>query len=119
MKKSKIIVLAILSSLYLVTLIGCLGIAKHRRIKYLDNHPQLSDDQKSLILQGRLWVGMTEEEVRASLGDPNSIDRDLLRETTDWTYIYRTEYTPNRPFKFEKRLRLEFYESRLADWRKD
>lgn len=61
---------------------------KTRRESYISNHPELTEDQKSGILSGKIWIGMDEAGVIASLGHPahktTSISQFGKSET--WTY---------------------------------
>lgn len=98
---------------------GCESIAKNRRLDYVRNHPELSIEQKKLLLKGKLWVGMVPEEVRVSLGNPNLVQKDILGEKEVWSYIYKDQFTTRRKYAFDRVLRLEFLSGRLANWRED
>lgn len=98
---------------------GCETFAKSRRIAYVKKHPDLSSEQKDLLLRGKLWVGMTPEEVCASLGSPSQVQKDILGEKEVWSYIYRDQFTTHRKYIYDRIIRLEFLEGRLANWRED
>lgn len=98
---------------------GCESISKSRRMKYVSYHPELSTEQKSLLLKGKLWVGMTKDEVTASLGNPDNIQNDKLGENEVWSYQYKGQYTNYFPYDFNKVLSLQFLEGRLANWREE
>lgn len=99
--------------------LGCNSMARTRRVKYLEQHPELSQEQKSLLLKGKLWVGMTEDDARASLGSPYIVQEDLLGEDTIWSYRYRTNFTTHHGYVFDRIERLQFREGRLVNWRED
>lgn len=119
MKVIRVLGLCFLLSCFIFTTSGCQYFARARRTSYAREHPELSSAQKDLLLKGRLWSGMSPEEVRASLGNPRSVSKDILGKAEVWTYIYRDQYTPHRKYLFERALRLEFREGRLANWRED
>lgn len=98
---------------------GCESLAKSRRMSYVNKHPELSSEQKDLLFRGRLWVGMTQEEVRTSLSSPYNIQKDILGEKEVWSYMYKDQFTTHRKYRFDRVLRLEFREGRLANWRED
>lgn len=98
---------------------GCDTTSKYRRENYISTHPEMSVEQKNLMSKGKLWVGMTPEEVCASLGNPYLKQEEILKEKEVWSYMYKTVLTTHRDYQFDKVLRLEFIEGRLADWRED
>lgn len=98
---------------------GCESLNRNRRLKYIDEHPELTQDQQALMLNGRLWVGMTEDEVEASLGEPYIKQEDLLGKETVWSYMWHSQLTTHHKYKFERVLRLQFLEGLLANWRED
>lgn len=106
-------------ALCIIFCIGCESIAKQRRISYVSKNPELSMEQRDLLLRGRLWVGMTKEEASASLGDPSIVQKDILGEKEVWSYIYKDQFTTHKKYAFDRVLRLEFLEGHLANWRED
>lgn len=98
---------------------GCESTSKNRRIAYILKHPELTQEQKDLLLLGRLWVGMRPREVKVSLGNPDIVQRDILGHKEVWSYIYKDQFTTHRKYAFDRVLRLEFIEGRLANWRED
>jgi hypothetical protein len=102
-----------------IVCLGCETTSKYRRQKYIDTHPSMTIEQKNLMLKGRLWVGMSMEEVRASLGDPYLKQEEILKEKEVWSYMRQGVLTTHRNYKFDRVLRLEFVEGRLAHWRED
>jgi len=102
-----------------VLITGCETMDKQRREKYINMHPEMSVEQKNLIAKGKLWVGMDVDEVRASLGDPYLTQKEILQEKEVWSYMQQGVITTHRDYKFDRVLRLEFFEGRLANWRED
>lgn len=98
---------------------GCGYLSKSRRMIYIKNHPELSMEQKNLLIKGKLWVGMTPKEARVSLGGPYIIQKDILGEKEIWSYMYKDISTTHTDYKFNRALKLEFIEGRLANWRED
>ena len=60
-----------------------------RRHTYVDSHPDLPVQIRRTILNGQLALGMTREEVNASYGFPNSIDKGDYIVDADEQRIYR------------------------------
>lgn len=98
---------------------GCETYSQSRRLKYVTAHQELSPEQKDLVLKGKLWVGMSKDEVRAVLGDPTDVQKEMLNESEVWSYMYKGQLTTHRPFEFDRVLRLQFAQDRLANWRDD
>lgn len=98
---------------------GCETVLQNSRIDYINKHPELTSEQKDLLLKGELWVGMTPQDTKASIGNPAYTQRDKLGEKEVWSYVYRDQYTTHRNYKFDRVLRLEFLDGRLANWRED
>lgn len=119
MKKGLLFLICVHLCFLSVLICGCESIGKNRRFSYVMSHPDLSVEQKDLILNGKLWVGMLPDEVRASLGNPNIVQKDILGEKEVWSYIYKDQFTTHKGYAFDRVLRLEFLEGRLANWRED
>lgn len=98
---------------------GCGFFHKQRRVSYIQKHPELSDLQREQIVKGQLWVGMKPEEVKASLGNPTNVNKDLLGKSETWSYTYRGQYVTRTRYVFGRCYRLEFHQGRLANWRED
>ncbi len=64
------------------------GQAQLRRSNYVNSHSNLKKETKDSILAGKIRLGMTQEEVRASSGDPRSVNSSssYLGTTEMWTY---------------------------------
>jgi len=99
-----------------VSLAGCGVSAQKRRLGYITAHPELTEAQRDLLLRGKLWTGMTPAEARASLGKPTRVSRDMLGQRMTWIYSYKDQQAYNVPARFDRLLRLEFYEDRLGNW---
>ena len=87
-----------------------------RRQTYVDNHPDLPVQIRRTILNGQLALGMTREEVNASYGFPNSINKgDYIFDADEqWTYrIYKTTQLDRND---RSRTCLYFKEGRLISW---
>lgn len=75
----------------------------NRRQAYISQNPHLSDKFKAAVLEGRVLLGMTMEDVIASIGKP-----DQKQETTTWAareqWIYHsgTELARLYVFQFGK-----------------
>jgi hypothetical protein len=108
-----------LLGLLVIVSTGCETMDKQRREKYINMHPDMSVEQKSLMYKGRLWVGMSMDEVRASLGEPSRTQKEILNEKEVWSYAEQEVLTTHRDYNFDTVLRLEFFEGRLANWRED
>jgi len=50
-----------------------------RRQGYLADHPTIDPKVRDAILAGKLCMGMTEDEVVASIGAPDRINRDTYQ----------------------------------------
>jgi hypothetical protein len=55
---------------FMAILISCDPMAGRFRTKYCDNHPDLQENVRKAILEGRIIIGMTKEQVRAACGTP-------------------------------------------------
>lgn len=53
----------------ILTLTGC---ASTRRQNYINNNAWLSAEDRQRILEGKIWVGMTKDQLFASWGGPIS-----------------------------------------------
>lgn len=55
------------------------------KLKY---ETQLTEENLSLLLDGKYFIGMTEEMVKESFGEPTKIEVEALKSKTKHTYIY-------------------------------
>jgi len=72
-------------------------LANQRRNEYVNNHPELDSEMKLAILNGKVFLGMTSEQISASWGKPKTINRSVytwgIQE--QWVYgnpIYKSQY---------------------------
>lgn len=61
----KILIIALL-------IMATLGCASTRRQNYIDNNTWMDANERQMILQGKIWVGMTKDQLFASWGGPIS-----------------------------------------------
>ncbi|MBD3293374.1 MAG: hypothetical protein GF393_10650 [Armatimonadia bacterium] len=77
----------LLLAMLVSTLVGCVTMTDWRQ-EYIDAHPELDKRTALAIEHGRIFRGMTREEVRASWGPPLDINRSVgswgVRE--QWVY---------------------------------
>lgn len=59
------------------------------RQTYVDTHPHLNTEIKRAILDGRVIKGMTREDVKASWGEPNSINHSTSSKEWDESWSYK------------------------------
>lgn len=78
----------LLSFLIIIAVSGCASLGDQRQA-YVRSHPELDSATKSLILQGRAAVGMTSEQVIASMGKPYQVNRsgDSTGVSEQWVYV--------------------------------
>ena len=95
---------------------GCQSLDKKRRAKYVLANPELTPVHQDFILRGKLWVGMTPDEVKASRGKPTVVNSDPLGKYEIWSYIFSGPLATRKKVHFERCLKLEFYEGRLGNW---
>ena len=70
-----------------LTLAGCTG-AMDRRVEYINRNMGLPYETRSAIEEGRLLVGMTMGQVRASIGDYPKVNRSTYAFGTREQWIY-------------------------------
>ncbi len=58
------------------------------RNNYIKAHPELSQATKEAILGGSVFVGMTDKEVKASLGPPERVNRTVIGNIANEQWIY-------------------------------
>ncbi len=82
--------LAAAAALVLVCgLAGCMaGMTLRSRQKYVANHPGLDQEVRQAILEGVIMMGMTKDQVVASIGRPNDENISTYEggETTQFCY---------------------------------
>ncbi len=83
----------------LLTLTSCQSLLiemmpSKRRQAYVDAHPNLSGNMERAILYGDVHIGMTAEQVVASIGRPERVNRTVTAYGSHeqwvygWSYIY-------------------------------
>ena len=87
-----------------------------RRQTYVDSHPDLPVQIRRTILNGQLALGMTREEVIASYGFPNNVDKGDYIFDADEQWIYRIYKTDQLNRNNRGRNYLYFKEGRLISW---
>jgi len=65
--------------------------AQARRLKFVNSH-NLPARHKKLILEGSICIGMTKDEVKASWGEPDDINRFIYEWGTKEQWIYGDTY---------------------------
>ena len=63
------------------------------RKDYVDAHPELTSEIRTAILQGNLILSMTQDQVRASWGEPHKVNRTVGIDTIWEEWIYSTSRT--------------------------
>lgn len=101
-----------------LTLPGCAGMfstsqpeeptPEERRTAWVKAHPDVDQSVKTAVLEGRVMEGMSELEVKASLGRPDVVAiSDLPEGDTLWRYritrtVTHTDYRPGGPVEWEE-----------------
>jgi len=82
---------------------------KVRREAYVATHSELTEEQKSKIIAGEIWKGMSKDEAIASRGLPHDIWRNFTdnKDLEKWIYRYNY-YFPENFLVFDRRS--------LVDW---
>lgn len=83
MKKFKV---RLLVFFIILSFSGCAGLSESKRQQYIrknfvNSNPNISEEFRDLILAGEINAGMTKDQVKASLGDP-----DYYASTNKWHY---------------------------------
>lgn len=89
--KKKVLIL-----LTLVALSGCMSAHYRvlaRRQNYIENNRDLSAKAKGIIELGKFYVGMSPDELRASVGDPYKIEH-TGEKAFKWYYAYKIASFP-------------------------
>jgi hypothetical protein len=79
-----------------------------RRLQYLETHLDLSPAVKNAISHGDVVLGMTESDVRASIGQPDQIGTTKTEQGTREQWLYK--------FGASARERLYFDDGTLTSW---
>lgn len=98
----------ILAILFAMLICGCETMKNQRRQDYVTTHPELTQQTKQDILEGRIRIGMTREQVKATWGYPDDINRTVgsWGEHEQWIYGYDIRF----------RRYLYFENGKLTSW---
>lgn len=79
--------------LLVVVLAGCVSTQAIRQ-EYIASNPELSEKEKSAIMGGRIYVGMSSNSVAYSWGNPYSVSRSssTYGNSETWYYKYFYQY---------------------------
>lgn len=80
-----------------------------RREAYVATHPELTEEQRNLLVAGEVWRGMSKDEAVASRGLPHDIWRNHGGDRHLEKWIYRYGYYHRENF-------LVFDRRSLVDW---
>lgn len=62
------------------------------RTTYIEKHPDLTEREREDIRTGYVWIGATAEQVRATLGKPRRISRDVGSWGVHEQWVFRGLY---------------------------
>lgn len=85
---------------------------KGARLKYVDSHPGLSPAVRAAIINREVVMGMTEEEVVMSIGNPRDINRSTYQWGTTAQFVYEDFSRYLRP----KYTYVYFENGRVKSW---
>jgi len=98
----------------LVLMGACMaGTTLGSRQRFVAAFPEMSSEVKSAILAGEVCMGMTEDQVTASIGQPNHINRDTYQFGTRTQFAY-DEIGNN--FNFNKYSYVYFENGKVTSW---
>ncbi len=63
-----------------------------RRVGYVESHNTLNKKTSELILEGKISLGMTPDQVRASWGPPNDINETVGAWGVHAQWVYGSQY---------------------------
>jgi hypothetical protein len=66
--------------------------ALHRRVEAIKGNPEWPMEIKNLIFDGKVRLEMTSDQVRASWGEPNDINRSVGSWGVREQWVYRNRY---------------------------
>jgi len=69
-----------------------------RRNSFVSNNPDLRDELRRNILNGKVSIGMSREMVRASWGEPREVNRTVTSNSVNEQWVYGTIY--NRQYLY-------------------
>ena len=72
-----------------------------RRLHYLEGNPELPPTVKKAIAHGEVVAGMTESDVRASIGEPDQINTTQTDHGSREQWYYQSELPAKERLNFE------------------
>lgn len=72
-----------------------------RQREYINNHPDLSQKTKNAILQSEVFIGMTDDQVKASIGEPDKVNRTVYEFGVHEQWVYRDRILSDKYYYFE------------------
>lgn len=114
----KRLIVIIVSSIILINLTVSCGayLRKERRTSYVQNHPELDERTKSAILNGKVFIGMNTEQVLASWGKPNDINRTVFEWGVHEQWVYGGLSGYGRYSSYTEPTYLYFEDGLLKSW---
>lgn len=97
-------------------LAGCListTMSPRERQKYIAAHPEITPEVRSAIAAGGLCLGMTEEEVVASIGIPDDVNRSTYSFGTTCQFCYGLPGMQYVQYKYKY---VYFENGRVTSW---
>lgn len=76
---------------------GC-ATASQRRLAFFNSHPNLNQQVRQAILEGRILKGMTMEEVRASWGSPQTFSKSEGYGNVSESWYYPGSWCYDSPY---------------------
>lgn len=125
MNKLKSIISIMTAAISLTIIMGCaanwplLRPNQDSRREYVNTHPQLSEEIKQAILDGKAIKGMSKDDVEASWGEPTST-KDFSTNPNAWWYDKEGEGWWYKPFflSFEPSIFVKFRKG-IVDYTRD
>jgi hypothetical protein len=79
-------------SLLLIIIISLFNVSCAERAAYVAKHPELPITYKKAITAGKIMIGMTKEQVIASWGNPNKINKSVGSWGVHEQWVYSSQY---------------------------
>ena len=99
----------------------CCASQSSRVQTYLDSHPNLKPEIRQAIIDGDILIGMTTEQVVASIGKPVKINKTTDKDGVSEQWIYagkiRLSYRDNRTVK--EYAYVYFRNGRVSSWQSE
>lgn len=87
----RLFVRTLISVVILAALAGCIP-PKSKRLEYVEAHPYMSERTKAAIADGKIHIGMTQDQARAAWGRPSDINRSVGPWGVSEQWVYRRAY---------------------------